>query len=669
MKKLIYIIIVIALWGCKDDEILEQPAVSFYPSITITAAEGGNTTFDIPIETSGTVDGGGSVFIELVNGEDLVTVPAAVGGVVELAFADGTSSTSMSVKAGNDNRGGDYTAQLVMRSVSGGIRSIANGVFTVFVLDNDREVIFADDFESNNLNKWTTVDIKGSNSWETRTFADNFYGIVSNFSNTGDPTEDWLVSPEIDFDFYDSERLTFMSQTAFNDGNILEVVVLTNYTGDPGAATITVLDPTLDPHRGGGFGNFTSSGSIDLGSVTGKGHVAFHFTAIDAADGTQWQVDDVEVSGVNPNGTADVFNLPFSEDFNECEDFGKPEAFTEVFISGSKTDRGWSCRDAVGTSNSVGVRANAFGGEAGEVNSWLVSAKQFNLTNASSATLEFDYRSQFEGNGDVIVQWSEDFDGNLTSATWNTLTDIPAQLPAKGSNSYVTVTSDLSAAAGKNVFVAFQFTGAQHDNSASFDIDNISVDATGGGGSGSTDAGDCDLSGSGTVIVTHDFETCSDFEIPVGFIEEFVTGSKTDRGWGCRPFGRDGGTGVQASAFGGEDGDDNAWLIMDPIDADAFGEISINFWMESFFSGPGEIKVLYSSDYSGSGDPQVGATWTELADVTAELPAGGSQVFTEVTTAPCDMSGSSVYIAFQYVGGSSSASSSWTLDDLTVTGN
>ena len=60
-----------------------------------------------------------------------------------------------------------------------------------------------------------------------------------------------------------------------------------------------------------------------------------------------------------------------------------------------------------------------------------------------------------------------------------------------------------------------------------------------------------------------DFESCSEeFATPEKWIEEFVGDSKTDRGWACRASEGLGGTsGVRASAFGGEEGTDHAWLI------------------------------------------------------------------------------------------------------------
>lgn len=184
------------------------------------------------------------------------------------------------------------------------------------------------------------------------------------------------------------------------------------------------------------------------------------------------------------------------------------------------------------------------------------------------------------------------------------------------------------------------------------------------------DPADCFPTAATEVIVAHDFENCpGDFEIPDGFIEEFVEGAKSDRGWGCRPFGRTG-QAVQASAFGGASGIDDSWLIMDPFNAELYSAVELSFFMESFFDGDGEVHVWYSNNYVGSGDPRAeGNVWFEMANVTEQLPAAGSRGFVEITTAPCLIEGESVYIAFQFVGGTNNNSSSWTIDDLVLSGS
>lgn len=173
------------------------------------------------------------------------------------------------------------------------------------------------------------------------------------------------------------------------------------------------------------------------------------------------------------------------------------------------------------------------------------------------------------------------------------------------------------------------------------------------------------------VLVTNDFNACTtNFATPTGFIEAFEPDTKTDRGWGCREFGT--GTpatrAVRASAFGGAAGNDRAWLIMNPVRIAVDANVSLDFYVNSSFSGPGTVTVKWSSDYLGSGNPLL-ATWNDLPTIDAQFPAAGSALYKRVQGSFTNICGENVYIAFVFTGGNNTASSSWDIDDLKVTVN
>lgn len=303
MKKLLFLSLFISiLVSCRDDEAFEQPTISFYPEVAGTIDEGGSSVKVITLEFSQPLPFDANIGFKVVNGDFLEIDGVSGRSEFDYNLSEGTEDLSFTVRAEDDVIAGDYDAIIEIASLSRAIRSTGISSYRLTVSDNDKITIFQDNFEANNLSKWTTFSTAGSNDWEIRSFAENFYAVISNFQSDA-PAEDWLISPEFDFDVIQQETLTFETQTAFNDGNILEVVVITDYTGgDPANATITQLSPALDPHRGSGFGNFTESGTLDLSTITGRGHIAFHFTAIDESDGTQWQVDNVVFSGADPTG-------------------------------------------------------------------------------------------------------------------------------------------------------------------------------------------------------------------------------------------------------------------------------------------------------------------------------------------------------------------------------
>ncbi len=172
------------------------------------------------------------------------------------------------------------------------------------------------------------------------------------------------------------------------------------------------------------------------------------------------------------------------------------------------------------------------------------------------------------------------------------------------------------------------------------------------------------------ITISYNFNDCiEEFSVPSGFTEVIVPGFKTDRGWGCRSNGmEDGSRAPRASAFGGEEGEGNAWLVMNPINLSGYGQVNLSFYVNSFFDGPGQVVVQWSSDYDGSSDP-TGFTWNVLTDINAGFPAAGSNTWTNVNGAIIGITGTEFYLALQFVGGTSSSSSSWDIDNLILTGN
>lgn len=646
MKKIFYttIIAMSVLFSCKEEEdlIKNQPLASIYPDIAATAVEEDGKTYTIYVETTQELTSEGSVVFEIENGQFITTTPTKTGDLVTLTIPAGESMAQLSIVAGDDNFGTDYEATFRISSVSGGIRGIGLNTFTFFVTDNDQLPVVQDDFESGNLSNWTIFDVDGSNSWEVREFSGNSYAIISNFNNTGNPAESWLISPAVDFENLEAESVTFLSQTAFNDDNILDVYVLSEYTsGNPSSLIVKTLNPTLDPHRGGGFGDFTSSGRIDLSDITGVGHVAFRYKATSTSDGSQWQIDDFLLSASDPNGTIgggdQRFSIPFIDDLNTCGDFSVPSNFIQEKIPGSKTDRGWYC-DGNGNAGSQGLKAFATGGSTGAINAWLISAKPFDLRAVSSANMSFDVKVNTSGNGTLNVLWSSDYSGagDPTVANWTNAGAVT--MPAQ-STSFSEIVTDLSEAAGEVVYVALQFTDATNTNSVDFNLDNIAID---------------DNAPLGPSLLSENFDDCSALN---SFSQFSVIG---DQIWDCTTFGQDGTTAAQISGFSGSALDNEDWMISPVFTPSATSQLI--FDARTRFGGlPIEVKV--SSNYSGTGDPS-SATWTDL---TVGLPAIDSDVWTTVDPVSlASFAGQNIYIAFVYYSNPSDGAPRWTIDNLTV---
>ncbi|MCD4694701.1 MAG: choice-of-anchor J domain-containing protein, partial [Bacteroidales bacterium] len=145
---------------------------------------------------------------------------------------------------------------------------------------------------------WTPISVVGSQTW-TR---DNTYGInytpcaqVSGYDDENYyENEDWLISPSLNLNNYQSEILNFQNAQNYT-GADLELKVSTDYNGggDPNSATWTNLSYSMSS---GGF-TWTSSGDVDLSGFEGNAvYVAFFFTSTNDGSAT-WELDEISITG------------------------------------------------------------------------------------------------------------------------------------------------------------------------------------------------------------------------------------------------------------------------------------------------------------------------------------------------------------------------------------
>ncbi|MEO1256872.1 MAG: choice-of-anchor J domain-containing protein, partial [Bacteroidota bacterium] len=162
---------------------------------------------------------------------------------------------------------------------------------------------------------------------------------------------------------------------------------------------------------------------------------------------------------------------------------------------------------------------------------------------------------------------------------------------------------------------------------------------------------------SSTTIYFEDFTTCP------SAMTTFSVASNED--WECTTAGNTNNA-MQANGFGGDVASDD-WLITPSIDLTSVDNAALSFFSWTNFADAVHppIKVLISTDYSGTGDP-TSANWDELDATFAEqdsetwTESGAVELFSYI--------GGSVYIAFQYTstGTEGSSSSEWRIDDVLV---
>ncbi|HPT04266.1 MAG TPA: choice-of-anchor J domain-containing protein [Bacteroidales bacterium] len=181
-------------------------------------------------------------------------------------------------------------------------------------------IISSQDFE-NGLDPWMQYNVIGDSTiW----VLDLTHGVggsscmkMTGYKNGSSyNSEDWLISAPINLSDYINTSLSF--QTAMNYGSDVttwfSVLVSTDYagSGDPNNSTWTPLTATLSP---GGWA-WTSSGVIDISSLSGHTfYLAFKYIC-NTVNARTWEVDDVVVfgkqqsNGINdPALQADAINI------------------------------------------------------------------------------------------------------------------------------------------------------------------------------------------------------------------------------------------------------------------------------------------------------------------------------------------------------------------------
>jgi len=192
-----------------------------------------------------------------------------------------------------------------------GVVTYFNGVYQLVItrlsdidLDNPRcdgsiytplPVIYKDDFASGGFGAdWTVVNVAGPNqTWQTSNQGNgsNYYAVVNGVLNN--TNEDWLILKSISLVGKTQASVSFTTDVRYS-GPALQVFATENYTGDPATTTWVALPATLDTNANG-FGDWVSSGNINLSAFLGKNvRIAFKYTSTPSAAAT-WEVDDFKI--------------------------------------------------------------------------------------------------------------------------------------------------------------------------------------------------------------------------------------------------------------------------------------------------------------------------------------------------------------------------------------
>lgn len=171
----------------------------------------------------------------------------------------------------------------------------------------DVSIINSVDFEDDTFGDWIPHNIVGNETWEVVSYGNpGNCAKMSGFNEQAYDNEDWLVSPEFNFDDY--SEIIFSFDNAMNyEGPAMQFFISSNYDGDVIDATWLELEFNASP---GGNWDYVSSGDIDLDLYTGMVNLAFKFTSTTSGSAT-WELDNLLLTGVMSNAVEELGNSQF----------------------------------------------------------------------------------------------------------------------------------------------------------------------------------------------------------------------------------------------------------------------------------------------------------------------------------------------------------------------
>ncbi len=146
---------------------------------------------------------------------------------------------------------------------------------------------------------WSNINANGNSVvFKPKSSKGNRFMELSAYNSGENPLEVWLISPTINLDASTNEKLSFETNTGYDNGKVITVYVSSNFTDNVKNASWIQLGATLSEGPSSGYGNsFTKSGVVNIACLTGDFHVAFKYVGADGGITTTFQIDNVKITG------------------------------------------------------------------------------------------------------------------------------------------------------------------------------------------------------------------------------------------------------------------------------------------------------------------------------------------------------------------------------------
>ena len=263
-----------------------------------------------------------------VSSTDLVTVNAVINSTfplvsVKLWWGYSESTLQEFAMQANENQ---YSAQIPAQDENTTVyyrlqaaddqeHTVSSSLFSYTVASNNpQQTILSQDFSVCPPAGWSTVSIASNKDWTCNTGTGN---MEINAYGGNEASEDWLISPTLDFSAYTSENLSFKTYTQYTDSNHSSLKLYWSNTfsgsGNPVLEQWTEINFTAPASNSMVW---TNSGSIDLSEIDGtQVYIAFRYlsTGTGSNSSSLWKVDDISLMGYqNTNHAPVIGNVQYS---------------------------------------------------------------------------------------------------------------------------------------------------------------------------------------------------------------------------------------------------------------------------------------------------------------------------------------------------------------------
>jgi len=207
----------------------------------------------------------------------------------------------------------DEGANNVVLSLSDGSNSVSQS-FSINVEPAGFTTLLDEDFASCPPSGWLLYSVAGNKDWECSTsgymYINAYRGDVA--------SDDWLISPELNFSTIYNPELSFETWTRYADDGItdpeVKLMYSTDYqgTGNPEDYTWNELSYSYPAENSQ---SWTSSGTIDLSTISADNvYIAFQYTSsgTGANSSAIWEVDNVKITASVPENFVSLQNNDFN---------------------------------------------------------------------------------------------------------------------------------------------------------------------------------------------------------------------------------------------------------------------------------------------------------------------------------------------------------------------